>query len=505
MPVTHVGFKLKPSGFFAGQPGARHAAVAPGALPPHRITGSLPLRATVRRVSRAALLLLAFLCLAAPAQAQSVNLLTNASFEQSSGRGWAAYGGGPVDVSTGSSGGAREGARYGVVKTSAAGNAVYQDVTTNVLARRSYSLSLWVKSASGRPFKGTLALYGILNTESEGTGDELHRGCGLDARHRLAEHDARPRRAAHAGVPGHRRRAAADRRRAAVRHRDRQQLVGAWELGRLGGGGRRRCGAGPRRPRRQPRRCGDHAGGWPLLLPGHVRRPDDGTELHVLGLGALAGRAAGQGTGRELGHRLGRSGGRHDRVHRRQRMDARHRDGQPFARRLHDPARAGLRRHARRPAAGRRRRSRPTTAWRVPSFEAANFANWSRFPRGTLSAPETTVGAAHEGTSATGRCSTDEAGRSFAQDVAVATGRRREPYVLGLAALAHRRARARCCSPALGGERGDRSDAVLRRPGLDAGVRAAGRGFGAQRPARRGRARHAGRRARRRRRVPVVR
>src|SRR5689334_4910207 len=66
-------------------------------------------------MSRAALLLLAFLlCLAAPARAQSVNLLTNASFEQSSARGWSAYGGGPVDVSTGTAGGAREGARYGV-------------------------------------------------------------------------------------------------------------------------------------------------------------------------------------------------------------------------------------------------------------------------------------------------------------------------------------------------------------------------------------------------------
>src|SRR5689334_7575418 len=100
---------------------------------------------------RAALLVLAFLLYAAPAQAQSVNVLRNASFERTGGGGWGAYGGGPVDVSTGVTGAAREGAAYGVVKTSAAGNAVYQDVPYPVQARRSYSLSLWVKSASGRP------------------------------------------------------------------------------------------------------------------------------------------------------------------------------------------------------------------------------------------------------------------------------------------------------------------------------------------------------------------
>jgi len=131
-------------------------------------------------MSRVALLVLAFFAIAVPAaHAQSGNYLTNASFEQPGGRGWAAYGGGPVSVTSGgASGFAREGAGYGVVQTSAAGNAVYQDVSVNVLARRSYSLSLWVRSASGRPFKGTLALFGILNTESEGTGTNFTAGAG---------------------------------------------------------------------------------------------------------------------------------------------------------------------------------------------------------------------------------------------------------------------------------------------------------------------------------------
>jgi hypothetical protein len=105
------------------------------------------------------------------AHAQSANLLSNGSFELGSARGWGAYGGDPaVSVGSLATPGAREGASVGVAQVSQAGASFSQDVSFGVQPNRSYSLSLWVKSADGSPVTGTLAISGILNTATEATG-----------------------------------------------------------------------------------------------------------------------------------------------------------------------------------------------------------------------------------------------------------------------------------------------------------------------------------------------
>lgn len=127
----------------------------------------------MHRLTLLAALLLTLL--AAPAaHAAGPNLLRNASFEQPSLRAWSLFGPGQGGTQT-TPGLAREGRGYGIVQSPAATDTIAQDVSVSVAAHRSYSFSLWVRSASGRPFKGTIALFG-LSGPVEGTGTDFTAG-----------------------------------------------------------------------------------------------------------------------------------------------------------------------------------------------------------------------------------------------------------------------------------------------------------------------------------------
>ena len=126
-------------------------------------------------VRLAAALVLALLVVAAPAQA---NVLTNSSFERPSGQGWTLVGaGGPVQVGTLTTPGvAREGVGFGVARTPNAGSSFIQDVSVANGPGRSYSYSVWVRSADGQPFKGRVALWGLGQNPSEASVTDFTAG-----------------------------------------------------------------------------------------------------------------------------------------------------------------------------------------------------------------------------------------------------------------------------------------------------------------------------------------
>src|SRR4051794_12337029 len=123
------------------------------------------------RLATALVLMLALF--APPADAAGPNLLRNASWEQPSFQGWDFFLDGPSDAGTQfTPGGAREGAGYGVIQTPVAGRSFAQDVPVAAQVTRSYSFSVWMRSASGAPYKGTLALFGMGST-IEGAGTDF--------------------------------------------------------------------------------------------------------------------------------------------------------------------------------------------------------------------------------------------------------------------------------------------------------------------------------------------
>ncbi|MDA0178996.1 carbohydrate binding domain-containing protein [Solirubrobacter phytolaccae] len=125
----------------------------------------------MHRLTLLAALLLTLLIAPAAAHAAGPNLLRNASFEQPSLRAWSLFGPGQGGTQT-TPGVAREGRGYGIVQTSAASDTIAQDVSVSVAQYRSYSFSMWVRSASGRPFKGSIVLFG-LSGPVEGTGTDF--------------------------------------------------------------------------------------------------------------------------------------------------------------------------------------------------------------------------------------------------------------------------------------------------------------------------------------------
>ena len=121
-----------------------------------------------------AALALSFALFAAPAQA---NLLTNSSFELPSGQGWKVEPNGAVDVGTLTTPGvAREGAGFGVARTGGAGRSFAQDIGFAPVPGRSYSYSVWVRSADGQPFRGRIALWGVGQTASESSVTDFTAG-----------------------------------------------------------------------------------------------------------------------------------------------------------------------------------------------------------------------------------------------------------------------------------------------------------------------------------------
>ena len=97
--------------------------------------------------------------------------MRNASWEQPSFQGWGVFFDGASDTGTQFTPGvAREGAGYGVIQTPVDGRRSRRTCPLAAQADHSYSFSVWMRSASGAPYKGTLALFGMGSTiESAGT------------------------------------------------------------------------------------------------------------------------------------------------------------------------------------------------------------------------------------------------------------------------------------------------------------------------------------------------
>jgi hypothetical protein len=108
----------------------------------------------------AAVASLALAC-AAPAQAATPNLLRNASWEEDGFAGWS-FPAASVSTETRTAPGeAREGDRFGVVRTGARGGYFGQLIGVSPREGTSYSFSLWVRSATGAPVNGKLGLWSL--------------------------------------------------------------------------------------------------------------------------------------------------------------------------------------------------------------------------------------------------------------------------------------------------------------------------------------------------------
>ncbi|MDA0168981.1 carbohydrate binding domain-containing protein [Solirubrobacter taibaiensis] len=101
--------------------------------------------------------------LVAPAAHAEPNMLRNASFEVGGLAGWAVAGAGQATTLT-TPGVAREGAGYGATSAT-----IYQDIVQDISGTHSYAFSLWVRSASGKPLAGSIQLIGLSDTTNLGT------------------------------------------------------------------------------------------------------------------------------------------------------------------------------------------------------------------------------------------------------------------------------------------------------------------------------------------------
>ena len=108
-----------------------------------------------------------------PISSATRNLLSNASWGSGSFAPWKtiAVNGGTVNwAAYKNSSLAEQGAWYGASNTSTAGGSIYQDVAVATSPGQSYTFSIWVRSASGSPVSGVLALWGLGGTqESDST------------------------------------------------------------------------------------------------------------------------------------------------------------------------------------------------------------------------------------------------------------------------------------------------------------------------------------------------
>jgi hypothetical protein len=94
------------------------------------------------------------------------NLLSNASWDSGHFGPWRglAVGGGQVNYSAYEDPAlAEQGNWYGVSNTSTVGGSIYQDVPVSASTGQSYTFSIWVRSPSGAPISGTLALWACGN------------------------------------------------------------------------------------------------------------------------------------------------------------------------------------------------------------------------------------------------------------------------------------------------------------------------------------------------------
>jgi len=97
-------------------------------------------------------------------------LLRNASFELATSP-WQPFGGSQETAMTTHTGAAEDGQSYLETNTSTAGGSVFQDVSAAVTPGQDDTLAIWVRSHSGQPLTGTLALWamGINGQESRST------------------------------------------------------------------------------------------------------------------------------------------------------------------------------------------------------------------------------------------------------------------------------------------------------------------------------------------------
>jgi hypothetical protein len=106
-----------------------------------------------------------------PPSASSANLLSNASFEMGSFKNWDKFPDGFIDYQSTGDSTAKEGGGIGRVQTTVAGRSFAQDVGVAPQPGQSYTFSMWVKSTTSTPFKGTIALWEMSGATGIAKGD----------------------------------------------------------------------------------------------------------------------------------------------------------------------------------------------------------------------------------------------------------------------------------------------------------------------------------------------
>ena len=98
------------------------------------------------------------------------NMLSNASFGEGNFNSWTTLPvtGGGVNVAAYKNSAAHDGSWYGESNTSTAGGSVLQDVAVTTQPGQSYSFSIWIRSPTGAPVSGTVALWGLGGTTENG-------------------------------------------------------------------------------------------------------------------------------------------------------------------------------------------------------------------------------------------------------------------------------------------------------------------------------------------------
>ena len=97
--------------------------------------------------------------------------LSNASFEMGSFKNWDKFPDGFIDYQSTGDSTAKEGGGIGRVQTTVAGRSFAQDVGVAPQPGQSYTFSMWVKSTTSTPFKGTIALWEMSGATGIAKGD----------------------------------------------------------------------------------------------------------------------------------------------------------------------------------------------------------------------------------------------------------------------------------------------------------------------------------------------
>ena len=102
-------------------------------------------------------------CTDPPPVLGAADLLSNASFGEGNFGSWSTLpaGGSRFNTAVYPSSGASQGSWFDESNTSVAGGSLYQDVAQSSAAGQSYTFSVWVRSRSGTPVSGTLALFAL--------------------------------------------------------------------------------------------------------------------------------------------------------------------------------------------------------------------------------------------------------------------------------------------------------------------------------------------------------